>query len=117
MVRVNYDMNDYLPEDAPSTVALDVMNGEFEGGIPNARIMIKNVSISQALEYKEKLLQIQGVTDVTWLDDAIDIKMPLEVADKDTVETYYKDNATLFSVTVDEESMVDTVASIRELIG
>lgn len=117
MVRVNYDMNDYLPEDAPSTVALDVMNGEFEGGIPNARIMIKNVSISQALEYKEKLLQIQGVTDVTWLDDAIDIKTPLETADKDTVETYYKDNAALFSVTVDEESMVDTVASIRELIG
>ena len=31
MVRVNYDMNDYLPEDAPSTVALDVMDEEFGG--------------------------------------------------------------------------------------
>ncbi len=31
-VSVNYDMNDYLPEDARSTVALDRMEQEFEGG-------------------------------------------------------------------------------------
>ncbi len=117
MVRVNYDMNDYLPEDAPSTVSLDVMKEEFDGGIPNARIMIKNVSISKALEYKEKLKQIKGVSDVTWLDDAVDIKTPLETADQDTVETYYKDNNALFSVTVDEESTVETVEAIRKLIG
>ena len=37
MIPVNYDMADYLPEDSPSTVALDVMEDEFDGGIPNAR--------------------------------------------------------------------------------
>lgn len=40
MVKVDYDMNDYLPENSASTVALDVMNEEFSGGIPNARVMI-----------------------------------------------------------------------------
>ena len=39
-VSVNYDMNSYLPEDSPSTVALDVMEDEFDGGIPNARVLI-----------------------------------------------------------------------------
>lgn len=53
MVSVNYDMNDYLPEDAKSTVALNLMEQEFEGGIPNARVMVKDVSIPEALEYKE----------------------------------------------------------------
>ena len=41
-VSVNYDMNSYLPEDSPSTVALDVMEDEFDGGIPNARVLIYN---------------------------------------------------------------------------
>lgn len=34
-ISVNYDMNDYLPEDSASTVALDLMNKEFDGGVPN----------------------------------------------------------------------------------
>lgn len=54
-VAIDYDMNDYLPQDAPSTVALDVMNEEFEGGIPNARVMIQDVSLPEALQYKEKM--------------------------------------------------------------
>ena len=33
LVTVNYDMKDYLPDDSPSTVSLDLMNEEFEGGI------------------------------------------------------------------------------------
>jgi len=55
MVLVNYDMNDYLPENSPSTVALDLMDKEFGGGVPNARVMLENVSIPEALEYKEKI--------------------------------------------------------------
>ena len=47
-VAVNYDMNSYLPEDSPSTVALDVMNDEFDGGIPNARVLIYDVTIPEA---------------------------------------------------------------------
>lgn len=39
-VKVDYDMNDYLPEDSPSTVALDVMDEEFDGGVSNASNLI-----------------------------------------------------------------------------
>ena len=69
-VSVNYDMNDYLPEDSASTVALNLMDEEFAGGVPNARVMVKNVTVPEALEYKEKIQAVDGVTDVTWLDDA-----------------------------------------------
>ena len=55
LVKVNYDINDYLPESSPSTVSLELMQEEFDGGIPNARIMISDVTIPEALEYKEKL--------------------------------------------------------------
>ena len=116
-ISVNYDMNDYLPEDASSTVALDVMEAEFDGGIPNARVMLNDVSITEALEYKEKIEAVEGVSEVTWIDDAVDMTEPVEIQDKDTVETYYKDNAAIFSVTILEENILSAVAEIREIIG
>ncbi|MGN1097599.1 MAG: hypothetical protein ACI4SS_01740, partial [Clostridia bacterium] len=67
-VAVNYDINDYLPDDSPSTVSLDVMDEEFEGDIPNARVMIRNVSVNRALEYKDALEAVDGVEEVLWLD-------------------------------------------------
>ncbi len=116
-ISVNYDMNDYLPEDSASTVALDLMNEEFDGGVPNARVMIKNVTVPEVLEYKEKLEEVDGVTDVTWLDDAVSVDVPLETLDTDMVENYYKDENALFSVTIDKTKRVDAVNDIRELIG
>ena len=116
-VKVDYDIEDYLPNDVPSSVAIDVMNENFDGGIPNARVMVKNVSIAQALEYKERLEECEGVDDVLWLDDAVNIYEPLEMADQDTVETYYKDSNALFTVTIEEEKNVATVNRIRDIIG
>ncbi len=116
-VSVNYDMNDYLPPDSASTVALEVMENEYDGGIPNARVMISDVSIPEALEYKEKLESIDGVSSVTWLDDVASVTVPLVTLDSDTVETYYKDNNALFSITIEEDKRIEVVNEIREIIG
>lgn len=116
-IKVDYDMNDYLPEDSASTVALDLMEEEFEGGIPNARVMIEKVSIPEALQYKADIEAIDGVTDVTWLDDVVSIEEPLETMDTRTVEDYYKDGNALFSVTIAEDKRIDAVNAIRTLIG
>lgn len=116
-ISVNYDMNDYLPPESASTQALEVMEQEYDGGIPNARVMVQDVSIPQAQEYKEKLLAVDGVTDVTWLDDIASLTVPLETLDSDSVETYYKDGNALFSVTVSEDKRMEAVTAIRDIIG
>lgn len=116
-VKVDYDMNDYLPKDSGSTNAINVMKGEFGGGIPNARVMISNVSVAEALNYKQKLQKIDGVTDVMWLDDTVNIKEPLETQDAKTVDTYYKNNNALYTVTISDEKRVNAVNAIRKLIG
>lgn len=117
LISVNYDMNDYLPADSPSTVALDRMTEEFDGGIPNTRIMIEDVTIPEALAYKEQIEAVDGVTDVTWLDDAVSVEAPLETLDADTVETYYKDGNALFQVTVEESKTLTAIDALREVIG
>lgn len=117
LVRVNYDINDYLPETAPSTVALDVMQEEFGGGIPNGRVMVRDVTIPEALEYKEKIAAVDGVTDVTWLDDSVSLTTPLSMMDQDMLESYYQDNCALFSVTMDDEKEISATDTIREIVG
>ena len=117
MVKVNYDMTDYLPEGTASTVSLEIMEEEFEGGIPNARVMVNDVSLPGALDYKEKLLDCEGVTDVMWLDDVADLLQPIETLDQDIVDTYYKEGAALFTVTIEDGKQVDAVIEIRAVIG
>ncbi|MGN1203937.1 MAG: RND family transporter [Lachnospiraceae bacterium] len=116
-VSVNYDMNDYLPSDTGSTVSLNVMQEEFDGGIPNARVMIRDVTIPEALAYKERMEAVEGVTEVTWLDDVVSLTTPLAMLDSETVENYYKDSTALFSVTIKKEYRISAVAAIREIIG
>ena len=100
-VSVNYDINDYLPPASPSTVAIEVMEDAFGGGIPNVRAMVR----------------IEGVTSVTWLDDAAEVTVPLEMQDPATVETYYKDGAALFTITVADDLRAEAVAAIDALLG
>ncbi len=116
-VEVNYNVTDYLPPDTPSTKALEVLSGEFAGGIPNARLMERDVSLAEALSLKGALAAVPGVEGVTWLDDAVDILQPLELQDQDTVETYYKDGAALYTLTISDEYRLSAVEEIRALAG
>lgn len=116
-VSVNYDMNTYLPEDTASTIALDKMHEEFTGGIPNARIMLNDVSVPEVLVYKDKIQNVDGVSDITWLDNVTNIAQPLEIMDTETVETYYKDGNALLTVTIEDDKNMQAVDEIREIIG
>lgn len=118
-VGVNYNFADYLPDDAASTKALDVMEEEYDQPIPNMRVLVYDVSIPEALEIKEQIENAAGVKEVTWLDDSIDIYEPIEEADSDTVDAWYKDSDALYSVTVsdDAEEKAAAVEEIRAIIG
>lgn len=116
-VSVNYNMVDYLPEDVKSTQALEVMEREFTASVPNTRVMVPDVTLQEALDFKEKLSAIDGVSDVLWLDDVMDVKTPLEMANKETVETYYKDGNALFSVGVRAGDEVAITDAMYTLIG
>ncbi len=114
-VGVNYDMVDYLPDEAQSTTAVAIMNDEFTQAVPNANVLVHDVDLPRALALKGKISQVEGVEGVMWLDDVVDTTQPLEMADAATVETYYRDGAALFSVTVAEGAESETVPALRAL--
>lgn len=116
-VNVNYNMVDYLPENAQSTIALKIMGEEFKEEVPNARVMITDVTLAEALQYKAKLEQVEGISQVLWLDDVIDLKEPIEMADGEIVSNYYKDNKALFSVSIKEGHELPVTDSVYKIIG
>ncbi|MFA9379898.1 MAG: RND family transporter, partial [Acetanaerobacterium sp.] len=117
LVNINYKLSDYLPDDAPSTTAMRVMEDRFDQNIPNLSVYFQDVSIPQALRLKAEISDLAGVTSVLWLDDVIDVYKPLELEDPDTVATWYKDGGALFSVSVGEDHITDYITSMREFVG
>ena len=117
LVGVNYNMVDYLPPSAQSTKAISIMNDAFSQEMPNANVMVKDVSLVEALEYKRLLAGIGGISNVMWLDDVADLKTPLKMQDASRIEKYYKDGAALFLVTIDDGMERAACSAIRDLIG
>lgn len=116
-VKINYTLADYLPKDAESTIALQVMQKEFKEAVPNERVMIKDITLPEALVYKEKLSEIDGVDSVMWLDDVVNLKEPLQIQDKAVTETYYKDKNALFTLTIHKGKEMEATNAVYELIG
>jgi hypothetical protein len=121
LVSVNYKMVDYLPDDAQSTKAIKIMEGEFVGEMPNARVMITGVTIQEALEYKEKIAALEGVTSVNWLDDIVGLDTvktkPIDFLDSSIVKNYYKDNNALINLSIESGKEKSTVKAVYEIIG
>ncbi|WMJ83004.1 efflux RND transporter permease subunit [Oscillospiraceae bacterium LTW-04] len=97
MVKVNYDLTEYLPSWAPTKQGIDVMEAEF--GYPGtARVMIKDVTVYEAKLYKEKIANIEGVDNVSWADTATDIYTSQAFLEAADIEDYYKDNCAVYDV-------------------
>ncbi|MGL4484863.1 MAG: efflux RND transporter permease subunit, partial [Anaerovoracaceae bacterium] len=116
-VKVNFNMVDYLPASAQSTKAVKIMDTEFTEPVPNADVMVKNVSIPEAKNYKEKILNVKGVSEVLWLDNVMDIKKPIETVDKVKVVEYYKNGNAYYAVAIADGFEEQALKDIRRVIG
>ena len=117
LVDVNYDLKTYLPEDTNSTMATQIMSEEFEASNSNARVLIKDAEIAEVLSIKKQIASIQGVKEIRWMDDAVDVYQPLEMIPQKTLDSWYKENSAIFSLTIDEDYAVAACEEIEELIG
>lgn len=114
-VNVNYDLTKYVPSTAQSSIGLDIMEKEF--GYPGtARLMLKNVTLYEAKQYKDKLQAVDGVDRITWCDTSVDIYAGEDFINMDDIKDYYKDGCTVMDITFDEKSdSSKTEAAIDEM--
>ena len=116
-VHVNFNMTDYLPPGAQSTIALEMLDQEFEYAMPNAEVTVRGVSLMEALMLKQEIAMLEHITGIMWLDDVYDIKQPLEMGETSLIHNYYKDGNARFFVVVEKGFEQQGVISVRGLLG
>lgn len=114
-VEINYDLTAYLPDSVQSKAGIDLMTEEF--GYPGtARVMIDDVNIYEAKEYKDRLEAVDGVDSVLWCDSMIDLTGPEEFIPYDEIKDYYKDRSAVMNVTfVEGDTSQRTSKAIDEM--
>ena len=119
-VKINYDLTTYLPEFAPSKIAIEKMRDTF--GYPGTgRLMLKDVSLYEAKSYKDQIEKVDGVDQIIWCDLTNSIYTSSEFVDYDAIEDYYKDGCAVMDVTFQEgdtsKKTHAAIDSIEEIIG
>lgn len=119
-VGVNYDLTKYLPDDAPSAQALDIMEEEFT--YPGmGRVMLEDVSLREAKAIKDRIAKVDGVDMVLWCDSTTNIYGSSEFIDYENIEDYYKDGDAYMDITFLEsdssERTHNAVHTIESILG
>lgn len=115
-VKTNYDMVDYLPPDAQSTHAVSIMEEDFSQSMPNANVLVNDVSLAQAQAVKDEIAAVDGVEMVLWLDDMVDLAQPVETLDAAAVDQYYRDGSALYQVSIADGEEGVVVPALRDLV-
>ena len=116
-VVVKYNMAEYLPQEAQSTKALKLITEEFTNAMPNADVTVRDVSLMEALSFKKEIESLEHISEVIWLDDVADLLRPLEMGDKDTIESFYKEGVAYYSAVVAKGNEKEGIREIRALLG
>lgn len=100
-VGINYDLSKYLPDSTSSKQGINLMEDTF--GYPGtARVMIKDVSLYEAKNYKDKIENIDGIDMVTWADSKADIYQSSQFIQYENIDDYYKNRSAVMDIVFDE---------------
>ncbi|CEO32544.1 efflux RND transporter permease subunit [Paraclostridium sordellii] len=115
---INYDILSYLPDNLSTTQAEKILKEDFNCG-SLAMLIVENMEDKDVSKLKEKVSKVDGVVDVLWIDDFLDLSVPKEMLPKDINDLLYTDNSTLMVIKLEEGSAslktLNAVESIRNI--
>lgn len=119
-VNINYDLTAYLPKSVQSKAGLDLMEEKF--GYPGtARVMLDDVTIYEAKQYKERMESVDGVDQILWLDSSTDVFAAEAFINYDDVDDYYKDGFAVMDVTFEKgdtsRKTSEAIDVLKEITG
>ena len=75
MTKINYEILTYLPEELESVKGQEVLSEVFNDSA-SGMLVIENMEDKEVVKTKEKIKEVEGVRDVLWIDDFVDISIP-----------------------------------------
>lgn len=117
---INYDILSYLPQDLSTTQAEKILKDDFDCG-SLAMLIVENMEDKDVSKLKEKLIPVEGVKDIIWIDEFLDLSVPKEMLPKDIKDLLYTENSTLMIIKLEEGSAslksLNAVEEIRNITG
>ena len=114
---VNYDIMSYLPESIESVQGEDMLDKEF-GLAANAFLVIDDMKAKDVVKVKNEIAAIEGVSNVTWVDDIADISIPQSMLPDALTDIFYANEgkSTLLMIQFEQGSATtSTMNAIREI--
>ena len=117
MTKINYDILTYLPKNLESVKGQEILNDVFNSSA-TSMLIIENMESKDVVKVKEKVSQVEGVKNVIWVDDFVDISIPKDILPEELNEMFYRENSTLLMIKFSNESSSDiTEQAIVDIRG
>lgn len=115
--KVNYDLLSYLPKEAESMIAQTSLADDFQLA-STGMLVVEDMPNKQVAQLEEEIQGIDGVKDVLWYDDVLDLRIPPEVLPDEFREVLFSDTSTMMVITFEEEtSSQRTMDAIKTIKG
>lgn len=118
---INYDILSYLPNNISTTQAEKILKDDFNCGTL-AMLIVENMDDKDVAKIKDKVSKVDGVEEVLWVDDFMDLSVPKEILPKDMTDFLYNgDKSTMMIVKMEKATgdikTQNAVSSIRNIAG
>lgn len=117
---INYDILSYLPDNISTTQAEKILKYDFDCG-SLSMLIVENMEDKDVAKLKEKIKEIDGVKDILWIDDFLDLSVPREMLPEEITDLLYRENSTMMVVKLEEGSAniktLNAVEEIRKVAG
>ena len=118
--RINYDILTYLPSDLDSMVGEQYLENDFNLA-SSAFVTVENMPTAQLLDLKERISEVDGVSEAFWLSDVLDVTVSTDIlpdeihdfminSDKDATMMIVRFNDTAAS-----EGTMNAIAKIKKI--
>lgn len=116
--KINYDILSYLPQDCESMKGQNILDEKYH--LASVGIMVTNdLSDQEVVQLEKKMEAVDGVKQVFWRDDVLDISVPKEMFPQEVQQQLYSGDSTILIVTFDEDTAstrtMDAIQQIKQI--
>ena len=118
--KINYDILTYLPSDLDSMVGEQYLEKDFNLA-SSAMITVENMPTANLLDLKERISNVEGVSEVFWLSDVLDVTISKDILPDDIYNFMFNSDkdATMmivrFNDTAASEPTMNAIAKIKKI--
>lgn len=118
--KVNYDILYYLPDEIETMVGQDILVDQFGNGAFSF-LIVEGMEEKDVSKLKEKVKQVDGVSDVIWYDSIADLSVPMTMLPDNLYKAFNNGDCTMmaviFSDTTSAERTMKAIEEIRRISG